>query len=254
MLEKDTIKFEIQNQTAIITLNRPAVHNAINAETIDQLESHLRHAEEDDKIRSIILTGSGDQSFCAGGDLAFFATQKSREQGRLISERMQAILNRIWSSDKVTIAAINGQALGGGCEILTACHFRIAAEHAAFCYRQAKNGIITGWGGGVKLLQLVGRQKGLRLLLTSDSINAEQAYRIGLVDLVVDSNQLLASSLEFAETINRNPASTISAFLQIARSLADNKLEDAKRFEHEAFLDLWTSDDFRQFLNKFARR
>ena len=185
--------------------------------------------------------------------LAYFAEQKTREQGRQISDRMQAILQRIWNSDKVTIAAVNGQALGGGCEILTSCHFRIAANHATFCYRQARNGIVTGWGGGVKLLQLIGRQQGLRLLLTSETIDADEACRIGLVDLVIESNQLLTTSLEFAKKIQRNSPDTISTFLNIARSFNNDELEKARSFENEAFLNLWVSDEFRQFLQKYAK-
>jgi len=217
------------------------------------LESILFDVEQDKGIRSMILTGSGQKTFCAGGDLAYFAGLSTRKEGQQVAERMQAILDRIWHSNKVSIAAVNGQALGGGCEILTACHFRIAAKHATLCYRQAKNGITTGWGGGVRLFQLVGRQRGLRLLLTSETINADQAYKMGLVDFIVDFDQLLPASLEFAEKIQQNSQETNSAFLQIARSFGNTELEHTKNLEKEVFLDLWVSNEFRQFLKKFVK-
>ncbi len=253
MTDQSEVKFSIQNQTAIVTLNRPELHNAVNEKVMDQLESILSEIEQDKEIRSMILTGSGDKTFCAGGDLAYFAGLTTRMEGQQVSERMREILDRIWNSNKVSIAAVNGLALGGGCEILTACHFRVAAKHATLCYRQAKNGIITGWGGGVRLFQLVGRQRGLRLLLTSETVNVDQAYKMGLVDFIVDSDQLLPACLEFVEKIQLNSQETNSAFLQMARSFGNTELEQTKSLEKEAFLDLWISNDFRQFLKRFVK-
>ena len=167
---------------------------------------------------------------------------------------MQAILDRIWNGDKVSIAAINGQALGGGCELLSVCHFRIAAEHAAFSYRQAQNGIITGWGGGSRLLRQLGRCQALRLLSTSETIDAAEALRIGLVDQIVSSDRLMDVCFELVDKIQQNSAMAVSAFLGIARAVELGDLDGARRLETEAFADLWIGDDFRKFLERFAGR
>ena len=130
MKNTETLTFQIENKTALISLNRPQVHNVVNEEMMEEFESVLKKIEKNKEIYCIILTGTGKESFCAGGDLKYFATLKTREVGKEMSMRMQNILNRLWNGNKPVIAAINGQALGGGCEILTACHFRIAASNA----------------------------------------------------------------------------------------------------------------------------
>src|ERR1700730_11411863 len=145
-LSNNVVAFEAASDIGVIRLNRPGVHNALNELAIEALEAVLERVETDPQIRALIITGTGSKTFCAGGDLQYFDTLDTREKGIEMSRRMQALLDRLWSGRKVVIAAINGQALGGGCEILTACHFRIAASTASFAYLQAANGLITGWG------------------------------------------------------------------------------------------------------------
>src|SRR5687767_9181629 len=139
----DVVAFEATDATGIVRLNRPKAHNAINESVIDVLESVFDRVEADPQLRALIITGTKENSFCAGGDLHYFATLDTREKGIEMSRRMQKLLDRLWSGQKPVIVAINGQALGGGCEIITACHFRIAASTASFSYRQAANGLIT---------------------------------------------------------------------------------------------------------------
>ncbi len=252
--QKDVIEFTVRDQTAIVRLNRPEVHNSVDKAVMGQLESILDRIEEDSGIRTLILTGTGNQSFCAGGDLDYFASLKTREEGLHLSMRMQAIFDRIWNGDKVSIAAVNGQALGGGCEILTACHFRIASEHASFSYRQAQNGIITGWGGGVRLFRQLGRSQALRLLLTSESIDAPEALRISLVDRVVPPDKLMDTCLEFAAKIRQSSPAAVSAFLRLARALDSRDFDHARTVETETFADLWVGEDFRNFLERFSEK
>ncbi len=253
-MSRSVVEFEVEGQVALIRLNRPEVHNAVNEEVMDRLEAVLDRIDQDDRIRVIILTGAGKESFCAGGDLKYFATLKSRDQALQMSRRMQAILNRLYLGDRVVIAAINGQALGGGCEILTACHFRIAADHATFSFRQAANGIISGWGGGVRLLHLLGRNRALRLLLTAEMFDARFGADIGFLDDVVPGNRLDEQVRVFADKILQNSPEAVRTFLRLSNLWQEGNIPEAVRFETEKFADLWVGEDFREWLNRFLKK
>lgn len=247
-LPNNVVPFETTNAIGIIRLNRPDVHNVVNEPVIEALEAVLDRLETDTKIRALIITGTGSKTFCAGGDLQYFATLDTREKGIDMSRRMQALLDRLWSSTKVVIAAINGQALGGGCEILTACHFRIAASTASFAYLQAPNGLITGWGGGARLFHLVGRTQAMRLLLTGDRIDAAEALRIGLIDVVVEPGQLHDAALDLAQRVSRQSPGVTAAMLELARLHFQGNLSNAIERETELFGDRWMSHEFRRVL------
>lgn len=247
----NVVVFESEDGIGIIQLNRPEVHNAVNESVIEALETTLDEVDADDAVRALIITGAGPTTFCAGGDLQYFATLDTREKGLEMSQRMQVLLNRLWSGSKPVIAAINGQALGGGCEILTACHFRIAASTASFAYRQSHNGLITGWGGGARLFHLVGRTWALRLLLTGDRIDTPQALRIGLIDDLAEPEDLRAAAFAYAKKISRYSPGVASAILELARLHYDCDNNMAIERETELFGDRWTSDEFRRVLADF---
>jgi len=247
----NAVVFESENGIGTIQLNRPEVHNAVNQSVIEALETTLDKVDADDAVRALIITGAGSTTFCAGGDLQYFATLDTREKGLEMSRRMQVLLGRLWSGSKPVVAAINGQALGGGCEILTACHFRIAASTASFAYRQAQNGLITGWGGGARLFHLVGRTWALRLLLTGDQIDTAQALSIGLIDDVAKPGEVHAAALALAKRISRHSPGVIAAILELARLHYDCDSSIAIERETELFGDRWTSDEFRDAINDF---
>jgi enoyl-CoA hydratase len=253
-LSNSIVAFEVIDTIGIIRLNRPNVHNALNESVIETLEAILTRVETDTQIRAMIITGTGSKTFCAGGDLQYFATLDTREQGIEMSRRAQAVLDRLWFGKKVVVAAINGQALGGGCELLTACHFRIAASTASFAYVQAANGLITGWGGGARLFHLVGRTQALRLLLTAERIDAAEALRIGLIDKVVEPEQLQAAALDLAQKISRHSPDVIAAILELAGLHYRYDVSNAVERETELFADRWTSDEFRQTIDKFQSK
>lgn len=247
----NVVVFESEDGIGIIQLNRPEVHNAVNESVIEALETTLDEVDADDAVRALIITGAGPTTFCAGGDLQYFATLDTREKGLEMSQRMQVLLNRLWSGSKPVIAAINGQALGGGCEILTACHFRIAASTASFAYRQSHNGLITGWGGGARLFHLVGRTWALRLLLTGDRIDTPEALRIGLIDDVAEPEDLRAAAFAYAKKISRYSPGVASAILELARLHYRCDVDTAVQRETQLFGDRWTSDEFRDAINGF---
>ena len=247
----EVVVFEATPTTGVIRLNRPEVHNAVNEAVMDALESVLDSVKANPQLRALIITGTGPRSFCAGGDLDYFATLDTREKGIEMSRRMQALLGGLWSGKLPVIAAINGQALGGGCEIITACHFRIAASTASFSYRQAANGLITGWGGGTRLFHLVGRTQALRLLLTGDSIDAAGARRIGLVDQIEEPPDLLAAAQVLAEKISRHSPEVVATILELAKLHYHGDIDLAIKRETELFGDRWTSEEFKQAIKAF---
>jgi enoyl-CoA hydratase/carnithine racemase len=248
----DVVVFEASDAIGIVRLNRPQVHNAVNEPVMEALEAILNRVETDPQIRALVVTGTG-RTFCAGGDLQYFATLDTREKGLEMSRRMQALLGRLWSGSKPVIAEVNGQALGGGCEILTACHFRIAASTASFMYRQAENGLITGWGGGGRLFNLVGRTQALRLLLTGESIDSGEALRIGLIDRIVEPEELHKAVIELAASVSKHSAGVTAAILELARLNYGSERNKAVERETELFADRWVSDEFREAIDQFQR-
>ena len=241
----------ISGPVATLTLNRPHVHNAVSLEMMDLFEAHLDTIEGDKDIRVVVITGCGEKTFCAGGDLGDFATLTTREACLKMSTQMQNILQRLYDGPRVVIAAVNGQALGGGCEILTACHFRIAASHARFAFRQAANGLSTGWGGGERLLQRLREADALRLLLTAETINAEAALRIGLVDEIVSADALVETVEALSEKILANSSTAVASFLELARAVRNNPAGSGSELETNLFADNWVGEDFRKFLKGF---
>ncbi len=251
MRNKELIELEMQKNIAVLRFNRPEVHNSINEQAMEQWENHLDIIEEDSTIRTIIITGAGSKTFCAGGDLRYFESLKTASECLAMSQRMQAILERLIYGSRVVIAAVNGQALGGGCEILTACHFRIAALHANFSLRQAPNGIITGWGGGKRLFKQIGKPAALRLLLTGETIDADEARRICLIDKTVEADSLMQYAVDFANKINQNAQVSIETFLKLAQMLEFDDRESVVKYETESFVDLLMGDYFREVVKKF---
>jgi enoyl-CoA hydratase/carnithine racemase len=250
MLES-AVEYDLTEQIGIIRLNRPEAGNTVNETVMQRLESILQEVESDSGLRALILTGAGDKTFCAGGDFRYFATLDARHKGLEMSVRMQKILNRLWAGRLPVIAAINGKALGGGCEVLTACHFRVAAPTATFAFVQAANAITTGWGGALRLFHLVGRSQALRLLLTAEPIDASEAMRIGFVNTVASSDQVMNVALDLAGSISRNSRDSVRGFLEIAEMLYAGDVDRAIKRETEIFADRWVSDEFRRVVKGF---
>jgi enoyl-CoA hydratase/carnithine racemase len=245
------IELECCKEIAVLRLNRPEVHNAVNADMMTQWETHLDTIETDSQIRAIIITGKGSDTFCAGGDLKYFASLDTQSACVDMSHRMQAILNRMSCGKKVVVGAINGQALGGGCEICLACHYTIAADHATFAFRQAANGIITGWGGGRRFFKRVGKSSALRLLLTGERINAKDALNIRLIDQVVASEDLLPTAKNLVGKINANSQQSVEAFLKMADIFDNANDQNFIQFEADAFPGLFLGKNFRKILKNY---
>ncbi len=247
--------FDLEGDIGVIRLNRPEVHNAVDAAMMVALEEILDRVDGEPDLRVLVLTGAGERSFCAGGDLKHFASLESREEGAAMSRRMSALLDRLADGPRPVIAAVNGDALGGGCEVLVACHLRLAVAGARFSFRQAAMGVVTGWGGGVRVLRLLGRSGALRLLLTADRIDAAEARRLGLVDVLVDEpGSLMDEALGLARRIAANAPEAVAAFLDLARTYEADGAAAARQREAELFAERWVGERFRRKVAAWADR
>ncbi len=182
-----------EKRTAVlwVTVNRPDKLNALNRKTMAELEQAVAEAAEDDTVHALVITGSGDKAFVAGADISELKTLGAVE-AKEFALRGQAVFNRIERLAKPVVAAVNGFALGGGCELAMACHIRIASSHAVFGQPEVKLGLIPGYAGTQRLPRLVGRGRALEILLTGRNVAADEAARIGLANAVVDPGELVA--------------------------------------------------------------
>lgn len=238
---------------ARITINRPAVRNALNAATIAELRTAFEDCRDDPQVRVVILTGAGEKAFVAGADINELAVQ-SPVEGREYGLRGQAVFSLIENLGKPVIAAINGFALGGGCELAMACTFRIASENATLGQPEVKLGIIPGYGGTQRLPRLIGKGMAMQLLLTGDMLPAAEALRIGLVNQVVP----LADLLPTAEAIARKMITNAPIALRYTMEAVNGGLEvtqDAGLFLEATLFGLCcTTDDMKEGTRAFLEK
>ena len=249
----ETLLFEQSGPIVTLTLNRPAVLNALNSQVFDDLERAFRGIAQDSSVRVILLTGSGERAFAAGADITELAeldpggTQQKALRG-------QAVFALIESSTRPVISCINGFALGGGCELALACTLRIAAENARLGQPEVKLGLIPGYGGTQRLPRLIGASAALRLILTAEIISAEEALRIGLVDEVVPAAELLGRARSIAEQIAAQAPLAISAALEAVHKGAALTLDDALKLEAEIFGRLAGTADKKEGVDAFLSK
>lgn len=248
-----TLLFELSDGIARVTVNRPDKLNALNATVIAELGDAVTRIETDAAVRGVILTGSGQKAFVAGADIAELTAQTPME-GKARSTLGQQVFRRLERCGKPVIAAINGFALGGGCELAMACHIRIAAEHARFGQPEVKLGIGPGYGGTARLPRLVGKGRALELLLTGGMIDAAEAYRIGLVNRVVPADKLLAESEAMLRTILENGPLAIRACLEAVDAGLDTSLDQALLLEANYFGLLSATKDMREGTTAFLEK
>ncbi|GAC1478496.1 MAG: enoyl-CoA hydratase-related protein [Gemmatimonadaceae bacterium] len=246
------LTLEVTQRIATLTINRPDKLNALNDATIRELGSALDEAVGRDDVGGIVLTGAG-RAFVAGADIAELSAQ-SPVEGRERALRGQAVFRRFETSPKPTIAAVNGFALGGGCELAMSCHLRIASETAKFGQPETKLGICPGYGGTQRLPRLVGRGRALQLIMTSELIDAAEAFRIGLVNRVVPAAALLEAARTMLEQILANgPLAVALAADAMDRGL-DMTLGDGLALEASYFGVLSGSADCAEGMRAFLEK
>ncbi|HVJ09694.1 MAG TPA: enoyl-CoA hydratase-related protein [Acidisarcina sp.] len=251
----ENLQLELQPPLAIVTLNRPRVLNALNRQTLDELEAAFRELTSDDTIRVILLTGAGEKAFAAGADISELANLLA-EEGQWLAARGHAILNQIEHCGKPVIACVNGFALGGGCELAMACSLRLAADTAHLGQPELKLGLIPGYGGTQRLPRLVGKGAALKILLTGATVSANEALRIGLIDEVVPAAELLPRGRALANTMAQMAPLAVRACLDVVHRGYDLPLDEALAIEASGFGYCCGTEDkaegTRAFLEKRA--
>jgi len=242
---------EIRNNIALVTLNRPERLNALSFELIDELTLALQGMESDDAVRAVILTGAGDRAFSAGADIHEFSSRVALGADVAVREfvrRGQAMTARLEAFPKPVIAAVNGLAFGGGCEITEAVHLAIASQRATFAKPEIKLGMPPTFGGTQRLPRLVGRKRALELLLTGDPFSATRALELGLVNAVVPHDRLLDEAHALAHRIIRHSPGSVAAVLgAVARGL-NVPIAEGLQIESDQFARLVPTNDLREGL------
>jgi enoyl-CoA hydratase len=246
----DTLLFTLDGGVATITLNRPGVLNALNAQTFDDLERVFTVLANDPTVRVILITGSGEKAFAAGADIAELA-RTDAALGEKLALRGQSVFALIESSSRPVIACINGFALGGGCELALACTLRIAADSAKLGQPEVKLGLIPGYGGTQRLPRLIGSSPALRLILTGEIIPASEALRIGLVDEVVPAAELLSRAQALAAQIASQAPLAVAASLEAVHQGLALPLDQALALEAGIFGRLSDTADKKEGVEAF---
>jgi enoyl-CoA hydratase len=249
----ENVLFDHAEGVATITINRPKVLNALNIRTLDELRRLILHCKHDDAVRCVVLTGAGEKSFIAGADINELSTQ-TPTGGREHARTGQHVLDLIENLGKPVIAAINGFALGGGCELAMACSVRIAADTARLGQPEINLGIIPGYAGTQRLARLVGRGRALELLLTGDHITAAEAHRLGLVNRVVASAELMAETKKLAAALASKAPVAVRYIIDAVNKGLDMTLADAQVFEATLFGLVSSTEDMREGTRAFLEK
>ena len=251
--QHETVALDVDAGVAVITITRPKVRNALNTETLSALYLTALALQRDEEIRCLVITGAGDKAFVAGADINELASQ-SPTQGRDHARRGQQVFDLIENLGKPVIAAINGYALGGGCELAMSCTLRIAADTASLGQPEINLGLIPGYGGTQRLARLVGRGRALELMLTGDPIPAAEALRIGLVNRVVPAAELMPEARKLAALLAAKAPIAVRYILDAVGRGGQMALGEAQAFEAALFGLAAGTDDMREgtaaFLNK----
>ncbi len=241
------------NHILTITINRENKLNALNRETLSELHKAMSDAFDDSGIRGIIITGAGPKAFIAGADISEFAAYSVEEGKQLARDGQDSVFDFIENGVKPVIAAINGFALGGGLELAMACHIRIASSNAKMGLPEVSLGLIPGYGGTQRLVQLIGKGRALEMIMTADMVTADEAHRTGLVNHVVESEQLLSKAKEILnKIIARSPIAVASAIRAVNAGLTDGK--NGYAIEIEEFSRCFGSEDFKEGVDAFLNK
>jgi enoyl-CoA hydratase len=256
MTSLDTLEnllIERDGPIAIVTVNRPKVLNALNSQTMDELRRAMLSFRHDDSVRAVVITGAGDKAFIAGADINELAVQ-SPTSGRDHAMRGQHVLDLIENLGKPVIAAINGYALGGGCELAMACTIRIAADTAKIGQPEINLGLIPGYAGSQRLPRLIGAGRALELLLTGEQITAAEAHRLGLVNRVVPAANLLAEARTLAAALAAKAPIAVRYIIDSVHKGLQMSFGDAQVFEATLFGLVASTEDMRGGTRAFLEK
>ncbi|MCB0428542.1 MAG: enoyl-CoA hydratase/isomerase family protein [Flavobacteriales bacterium] len=243
---------EVKAGILTITINRPDKMNALNRATLDEIKTAILEASDDPEVKGIIITGAGEKAFVAGADIKEFL-DISVAEGKAFAASGQTIFKMIEHCPKPVIAAVNGFALGGGCELAMACHLRVASENARFGQPEVNLGLIPGYGGTQRLIQYVGKSKATELLMTGDMIPAQQALELGLVNYVTPADQLIVKCEEIlGKILSKSPVAVKGIIRCVDAYFKDG--EDGFATEVEEFGQCFGTEDFKEGTSAFLEK
>ena len=245
-----TLLTSLDNGIFTITINRPDKLNALNKEVMNDLDKVMDEVENNAAIKGVIITGSGQKGFVAGADISEFLGL-SGDEGKALAKKGQDIFFKIENCDKPIIAAVNGFALGGGCELAMACHFRIASENAKFGQPEVNLGLIPGYGGTQRLVHLIGKGRALELLMTGNMIDAQTALQYGLVNYVISQEELLSKTKSILEVIIGKAPLAISHCITAANAAYTST---GYQKELDAFGECFETEDMKEGTAAFLEK
>jgi enoyl-CoA hydratase len=248
-----SVTYEVASGIATVMVNRPDKLNALNRETIEELGAAFAQATEDAGVRGVIVTGNGSKAFVAGADIGELA-RMSPLDGIEVSRLGQRVFRAIELSRKPVVAAVNGFALGGGCELALACHLRLAASSARFGLPEVRLGIIPGYGGTLRLPRIVGKGRALEMILTGEMIDATEAHRIGLVNRVCEPDALLETTRELLRTIVANGPVALGLAIECTTRGLEMDVDDGLALESNLFGLLAATEDMREGMTAFLEK
>jgi enoyl-CoA hydratase len=248
-----TLLVEKRNRIAFVTINRPDKLNALNAQAKAELKEAVEGIRDDSEVDVVVLTGAGEKSFVAGTDIKEL-TELGQQSGKTFSEGGQGVFNTIENLGKPVIAAVNGYALGGGTELALACHIRIASENAKFGQPEVNLGIIPGYGGTQRLARLVGKGRALEMIISGDQIDAQEAFRIGLVNNVVPLVELLKTAEALALKIAGKGQIAVKLAMQAVNATNELPLAAGQALEADLFAQCCGSEDFKEGTTAFLEK
>lgn len=247
-----TLLANLQNGIYTITINRPDKLNALNKDVFTDLNTALDEIENNQDIKSVIITGAGPKAFVAGADISEF-NALNKDQAMALAKRGQDTFARIENSSKPIVAAVNGFALGGGCELAMSCHFRVASENAKFGQPEVNLGLIPGYGGTQRLVQLIGKGKAMELLMSAHMIDAKEAKELGLVNYVTTPDTLLEHTRKILDVINSKAPLAVAGCIKAANAVFDES-KDGYVLEIEEFGNTFNTEDMKEGVTAFLEK
>ena len=252
-MEYKNLLLDINEHIAIVSLNRPDKLNALNYATLVELKSVFELLKSDENVFVVIVTGSGEKAFVAGADISEI-NKLNMLDGKKFAEFGQSVFSFIEKFDKPVIAAVNGFALGGGCELALSCHIRLASENAKFGQPEVNLGIIPGYGGTQRLARLINSGRALEMILTADMIDASEALRVGLVNKVYPQSELQSKAFELASKIASKGQQAIRLALKAVKVVNEVSLHEGQNMEAALFALCCGTDDFKEGTQAFLEK
>lgn len=251
----ELITYDVRDEIGVLCVNRLGARNALNWAAQERFAEVIAAASQNPALRVLIITGAGHQAFVAGGDLKELSRHGDRAGGERLNRTMGQALSRLTELPIPVIAAVNGDAFGGGCEIVTACDLRLAANHARFQFAHIRNALTTGWGGTGRLVRLIGQSRAMELLLTGRTLTSQEAQAIGLVHEVVQSgDELMKIARQWAERLVQLPRAALAANKALVYAAASQPLPDVYALESRLFVEMWVHPDHHEAMQAFNEK